>query len=325
MRRVLALSLLCVAVVLGMCPGAVSASYVPKQVTFADSVRVDGRDVPLGTVVIPWVEGVAPEIYEQWQTVTRPINGKSGYACRVPEDNPHTDVKDGAYEGDVVRFYIVLGDVRLTADQTPIYSLAAISPGGIYMQHLTASYLPKPVLQRPADGEKLQAISVTFDWLDVIAPPGVTPTYVLEVDQDPLFGSVALRKTGLVESEWTESLPLAEGAGVYYWRVKAVDGVAWESAWSDVWSFTAPDFGYKHLMLGWNLVTYKGDTLPTGVALESLGDNLVVVWSWSNDEGRWYGYAPDGGFANDLLEMKQYEPYWIYVNAAVVVQYIVDP
>jgi hypothetical protein len=151
-------------------------------------------------------------------------------------------------------------------------------------------------------------------------------TYSLQVDNSADFSSPVVDEEGLSDSDYTVSFvsgPLA--AGTYYWRVEAVDGGVWNSGWSEVWSFTAPDIGDQSLVVGWNLMTYKGDTLPTDIAVASLGDHLVVIWGRDNGTGMWHGYAPGGGFANDLVQLEQYEPYWIYVNQAIVLHYIIDP
>lgn len=304
-------------------PSLASAHYTQKVFTIMGSVRVDGRPVPDGTEIIPWVPGVSPAIYERWKTVTFSSKGVSGYICRVPDNNPDNPDKDGAYHTDNVRFYIRMGVATLLADQSVNYWRALTSPNMLYLLNLTASYMSPPQLISPQNGLKVMATKISFDWSDVSAP-GVT--YGLQVDKMANFSCPAINVTGLTASQYGPvEFPLAEGAGIYYWRVEAADGSGWKSGWSEVWSFTAPNIGYKNLDAGWNLITYKGDTLPTEIALAYLGDKLVVIWGWDTVHKRWRGYAPGGGFANDLLELKQYEPYWVYVSEDIVLRYLMDP
>ena len=322
MKKLLALCFLMAALMMLISPSLAGAHYVQKVCTFLGTVKVDGRPVPDGTEIVPWVAGVAPEIYERWKTETYSSNGMSGYICRVPDDDLDTAEKDGAFATDEVRFYIQLGVAKLTAVQSVKFGHALNSPNRLHVTNLTASYMAAPQLISPLDGAKVLAIEVTFDWSDVVAE-GVT--YSLQVDKEADFGCPAIDETGLTESQYTVDFPLAEGAGLYYWRAKAVDGGIWHSDWSEVWAFTAPNIGYKNLVSGWNLITYKGETLPTEIALASLGDHLVVIWGRDNGSGTWQGYAPGGGFANDLVELVQYEPYWVYVNQAIVLHYVIDP
>ena len=323
MKKIITLCLLIAAAMMLMLPSLASAHYMLKC-GFMGNVSVDGRPVPDGTEIIPWVPGVAPEIYEGWKRETYTIDGVSGYFCQVPADNPRTSEKDGAdYRTDDVRFYIRLGVVDLLADQSGSYWDGVMNCDGMKPVDLTASYMSPPQLISPEDGVKIQAIEVTLDWSDVVAP-GVT--YSLQISTSSTFTSTVVDVSGLSDSDYTVSFvsgPLA--AGTYYWRAEAVDGGGWHSGWSEVWSFTAPDIGDQSLVSGWNLITYKGDTLPTDIALASLGDHLVVIWGRDNGTGEWCGYAPGGGFANDLVELEQYEPYWMYVDQAMVLHYIIDP
>lgn len=324
MKKILGLSLVIAVLAVMLTPGLAGAHFVPHGCTFQGTVKVDGRWVPDGTEVIPWVPDVAPEIYERWGTETyTDAEGVSRFICQVIIDNHETDEKDGAYLSDTIRFDIRLGVANLTADQSVNFGWAMSGSNRMYGLGLTATYMPPPDLLSPPDGTKVQAIEVTFDWSDVTAT-GVN--YSLQVDNASDFSSPVIDEEGLSDSNYTVSFvsgPLA--AGTYYWRAEAVDGGGWHSGWSEVWSFTAPDIGEENLVSGWNLITYKGDTLPTEIAIASLGDHLVVIWGRDNGSGTWHGYAPGGGFANDLLELKQYEPYWVYVNQAIVLHYIIDP
>ena len=98
---------------------------------------------------------------------------------------------------------------------------------------------PKPVLLLPQDDIEAEA-SAYFDWSDV-ADDSLPLTYALQVASSENFtpSSIVLEKTGLTSSEYTvaqgERLKPAEAP--YYWRVRAIDGVANEGQWSTAWSF----------------------------------------------------------------------------------------
>lgn len=95
-----------------------------------------------------------------------------------------------------------------------------------------------PVLQSPADGAKLSAGAVSFDWLDAFDAHAGVSAYVLQADDDFLFGSPEIEATS-ADSSHAHAQPLA--AGTYFWRVKAVDGSQPqpnESQWSAAASFT---------------------------------------------------------------------------------------
>jgi len=99
---------------------------------------------------------------------------------------------------------------------------------------------PAPVLRSPEDNTKAGA-AAKFDWEDVTDDSGVS--YSLQVATKDSFAAsyIVLDRAGLTESEYTvieeEELEPSSKEAPHYWRVKAVDGAANESEWSEVGSF----------------------------------------------------------------------------------------
>jgi hypothetical protein len=98
-----------------------------------------------------------------------------------------------------------------------------------------------PQLLLPEEDSKSPA-AVEFDWEDVEDDSGVS--YVLQVATKGNFAASALvlEKVDLEDSEYditeeAEELGPNSKESPYYWRVKAVDGAANESDWSEVGSF----------------------------------------------------------------------------------------
>ena len=99
---------------------------------------------------------------------------------------------------------------------------------------------PVPVLLLPEEDSKAEAIT-HFDWEDVTDPSGVT--YTLQVSTSSGFtpSSIVLEKDGLTDSEYSldkeEELSPSTREAPHYWRVKATDGAANSSEWSQARSF----------------------------------------------------------------------------------------
>ena len=99
---------------------------------------------------------------------------------------------------------------------------------------------PVPVLLLPEDGSKAEAMAY-FDWEDAADPSGVS--YSLQVATSEGFtpASIVLEKEGLTDSEYTvseqEELSPSTREAPHYWRVKATDGAANSSEWSEAGSF----------------------------------------------------------------------------------------
>ncbi|MDD5509540.1 MAG: IPT/TIG domain-containing protein [Dehalococcoidales bacterium] len=99
---------------------------------------------------------------------------------------------------------------------------------------------PVPVLLLPEEGSKSEAMT-GFDWEEVTDPSGVI--YSLQVATSEGFtpSSIVLEKDGLAESRYTlseqEELSPSTKEAPHYWRVKATDGAANSSEWSEAGSF----------------------------------------------------------------------------------------
>jgi hypothetical protein len=71
------------------------------------------------------------------------------------------------------------------------------------------------------------AKEVTFSWNSVSDPSGVT--YTLEISRNVKFDQLeaGMQRTGLLETSYAATIE----PGMYYWRVKAIDGAGNESYW----------------------------------------------------------------------------------------------
>jgi len=106
-------------------------------------------------------------------------------------------------------------------------------------------------LSLPADGDRAGK-RPHFDWEDVTDPSGLT--YTLQIARDSAFRDIALEKSGLRSSEYVltdeEVLEPLEEGGLYYWRVRAVDGAGNAGPWSNIASFTVSTSFWEGLP-GW--------------------------------------------------------------------------
>jgi hypothetical protein len=79
-----------------------------------------------------------------------------------------------------------------------------------------------------------------FQWTTVSDPSSIF--YILQVAAEPSFSSLLIQKTDLKNAALQigedEKLPSNKKNQPYYWRVKAIDGVFNESAWSAAYTFT---------------------------------------------------------------------------------------
>ena len=98
-----------------------------------------------------------------------------------------------------------------------------------------------PALTSPANGSRVGLVGKicpTFEWSAVTDPSGVS--YRLQVASDENFSSLAATEvSGLTEASYTLPEEQALPYGVYYWRVKAIDGAQNDSGWAALYSFKA--------------------------------------------------------------------------------------
>jgi hypothetical protein len=95
-----------------------------------------------------------------------------------------------------------------------------------------------PTLVSPTNGATINTATPSLDWSDVTDPSGVS--YRVQIDNNSDFSSPEVYVSGLAVSAYTTT---ALAQGTWYWRVKAVDGVGNESAWTAARNFiidTAP-------------------------------------------------------------------------------------
>jgi len=99
---------------------------------------------------------------------------------------------------------------------------------------------PVPVLVLPEDGSKAEAMTY-LDWEDAADPRGISYTLQVATSEGFTPASIVLEKDGLTGSEYTvseaEELSPSTREAPHYWRVKATDGAANSSEWSEAGSF----------------------------------------------------------------------------------------
>jgi hypothetical protein len=185
---------------------AAGATLSPTAGFIGAPVAVSGVGFKTGSVVTITFDG------EQVATAVPGGNGTFSVSFVVPPSvggNHTVTISDG------------------TNTATPIFTVEQQAP-------------PAPVLLSPVDGDRAEA-AAEFDWEDVTDDSGVS--YTLQVATKDSFAAsyIVLEKTGLTDSDYeltkSEELEPSSKESPHYWRVKAVDGAANESQWSEVGSF----------------------------------------------------------------------------------------
>ena len=178
------------------------------------------------------------------------------------------------FTGTVIIKYDEIEVATATADATGAFSAIFAIPASAGGDHIVtasdgvntiqttfvmesaAPLAPEPLL--PEADSKAEA-EAYFDWEDVDDPSGVTYTLQIATDENFTEGSIVLEKKGLTESEYTitkkEKLESTKKEAPYYWRVKAIDGAANESAWSTLGSFYV---GFVLALPDWAKYTLMG-------------------------------------------------------------------
>jgi len=82
----------------------VAYAFPPIPHQFSGIVRVDGNNVPNGTVISAWMDSIQLATTQAW--ITPPDGGSSWYSISVPGDDPDTPPIEGAYPGAIIRFCI---------------------------------------------------------------------------------------------------------------------------------------------------------------------------------------------------------------------------
>ncbi|MEM2878942.1 MAG: Ig-like domain-containing protein, partial [Candidatus Hadarchaeales archaeon] len=94
---------------------------------------------------------------------------------------------------------------------------------------------PPPVPEMLSPAGTVIDNTPTFIW-GAVTDPSLPVRYDLQVDNDPGFTSPEISVTYLTNTEYTHYMPLYEE--IYYWRVRARDGVGNASQWSTPWEIT---------------------------------------------------------------------------------------
>jgi hypothetical protein len=119
-----------------------------------------------------------------------------------------------------------------------------------------------------------------LDWSDVSDPSGVA--YNLSIAKDADFTVIVLVKNGLNVSTYNLTSSEALPAGIYHWRVRAVDNAGNASSWSENWSFTVSpgnnpppptpaNFTLSELIISPTEVTL-GEQVSISVKVKNTGD-----------------------------------------------------
>ncbi len=144
-----------------------------------------------------------------------------------------------------------------------------------------------PILASPADGASTNNSRPTFDWSDITDPSGIT--YRIQIDNNSNFSSPERDENNISNSNWTMDWDLSDNT--YYWRVKAIDGLGNESAWSSTWSFTV-DTNQPSTPSMVSPSGYTNDTTPT-FDWDDVTDTSGVTYSLQVDD--------DSNFASPIL------------------------
>ena len=98
------------ACVFGFSPAAAAPAVPPLPSSFYGMVKVNGANVPTGTIVSAWINGVQ----YAWTTVTV-YSGTTVYQLNVPGDQDGDSSIQGGVEGDTITFRVAGVTVAQTA------------------------------------------------------------------------------------------------------------------------------------------------------------------------------------------------------------------
>lgn len=172
---------------------------------------------------------------------------------------------------------------------------------GITITEPAGDYIPPPVPQLvyPSSGSYINTLYPTFDWSDVTDPSGVY--YELQVSTSTSFVVLTISTSGLTSSAFTINQPVLRQT-VYYWRVRAKDGIGNTGGWSSVWSVnidtTPPNppqglyatAGSNYIVLQWNQ-NNETDLKEYNIYKSTLYDvNFVFISTISKNINYFYDY-----------------------------------
>ncbi|MBI3160497.1 MAG: peptidoglycan DD-metalloendopeptidase family protein, partial [Chloroflexi bacterium] len=173
-----------------------------------------------------------------------------------------------------VQYYILVGEYSGYMAASAVEAQGKLDPGveALATQNLkiavayTVPVPAVPVLQAPAAGAKLTDYTPTLDWNDQAVPPA---QYQVQLASASSFSASAiLYDTSVTSSEFTFATPLQPGK-LFYWRVRAFNGLGQASAWSAA----------RYFYTGW-----LPPTLSAPANLEAM-PNLRPAFDWTDVAG----------------------------------------
>jgi hypothetical protein len=161
-----------------------------------------------------------------------------------------------------------------------------------------------PGLVSPADGENTNDNTPTFEWTSVTDPSGVT--YQIQIGDN--VGSPVYWAIDITEITHTLLDENALALGMYYWRVRAVDGVGNIGDWSESRTFTVTtSVSFTlNLQAGWNMISFP--VMLDNKDPHSIFTGDYTMFRWDAENKR-YVLCTDENIENGV-------GYWVYVSAA---------
>ena len=157
----------------------------------------------------------------------------------------------------------------------------------------------KVQLRSPENNSSLQG-AVTFEWENATELGSGVARYWIQIDNEPSFDNTYFVKENdnVTENTYTYALP---GTGTYYWRVRAIDNVGYQSDWSDNYQLTLCTWrtietwaGSTSTTASWRIV--ESWTFPYTYA--SIYDNVKGILTNFSDQKN----ATDNGHCSTLSE-----------------------
>jgi len=188
----------------------------------------------LGTGIVD----ISYEVFDARQSVTTDFqywSGSSWIDCATIMGGGAVSVGNNtgtwSAKADYNGYYTTSMKIRIIADNGEATYNIGLSESPIFSLDTNNPSLPNLLL--PSNGTATNNATPNLDWLDVSDPSNVS--YSLELDKDASFSSPELQKTMLTVSQYTTPSQEALEDGIYYWRLKAVDGMGNQDGWSLGW------------------------------------------------------------------------------------------
>ena len=203
----------------------------PEQPSFTLSIEPTSHQVCIAGTVTSNVE--VGSILNYSSTVylengELPFNVAAGFDPSEAEA-PYTstltlDITEGALEGDYT--------IPITATDYVSQTIGT----DLYLR-VNTSIPSTPDLLSPEDGAVNLPFTPSFDWSDLPLVSG----YNFQLATGPLFETPIVSPTGLVNSDYTQPIPL-DGGACYWWRVQG-DNACGTSVWTQPFHFSTVNLG----------------------------------------------------------------------------------